>query len=177
MSISVSGSSAAVVAGLDNPQGINGAEIGSDDVIRGISCGRSSIDDYIDLKGVYTLSYDSTPVGTCTVVTLMYNNIPVYNYRALLYGDLNNDGWYDGEDSFIVLLMLWRMLDSGNTDPLIIEAADVNADGKVNTADAVMLQKYLLHTGSLSAPAAADLDKSGTCSVIDLTLLKRMLLK
>ncbi len=158
--ISGIGSSGASVTRLSNPQGINGAEIGSDDVIRGISCGRSSIDDYIDLKGVYTLSYDSTPIGTGTAVTLMYNGIPVYNYRALLYGDLNNDGWYDGEDSFIVLLMLWRMLTSENTDALIFEAADVNADGGITQEDMEILQQAGLLLAEIMRSGQVDTDSA-----------------
>lgn len=53
---------------------------------------------------------------------------------------------------------------------------DVNADGACNVADAVMLMKYLLAAGSVTAPAQADLDGNNRLNAADLTLLKRILL-
>ena len=55
---------------------------------------------------------------------------------------------------------------------------DVNADGAVNLADAVTLQKYLLTaTKTLPDWQAGDMDENGRLNAVDLTLLKRMLLK
>ena len=54
---------------------------------------------------------------------------------------------------------------------------DVNADGTVSVADAVMLQKYLHGQGSLKLAAAADLYEDGEVDVFDLAMLKRMLLQ
>ena len=55
---------------------------------------------------------------------------------------------------------------------------DINADGVCNLADVVMLQKYLLTTGTLTPDqgAIADLNKDGKLNAVDLTLLKRILL-
>ena len=55
-------------------------------------------------------------------------------------------------------------------------AGDVDADGARSVADAVALQRYLLMTGTLADPAAADLDGNGTVDVFDLAYLKRLLL-
>ena len=56
---------------------------------------------------------------------------------------------------------------------------DINRDGTVSTADAVMLCKYLLGTEQLNSEQAkqADLDDNRIINAIDLTLLKRMLLR
>ena len=56
---------------------------------------------------------------------------------------------------------------------------DINRDGNVSTADAVMLCKYLLGTEQLNSEQAkqADLDDNRIINAIDLTLLKRMLLR
>ena len=63
------------------------------------------------------------------------------------------------------------------TEP-VVQKGDVNGDGTVNIADVVMLQKYLLATGTLTAEQAelADLSTDGRLNAVDLTLLKRMLL-
>lgn len=56
---------------------------------------------------------------------------------------------------------------------------DVNRDGNVSSADAVMLCKYLIGIEQLSGDQArqADLDDSRVINAVDLTLLKRMLLR
>ena len=53
---------------------------------------------------------------------------------------------------------------------------DVNADGVVNTSDLINLQKYLLGTGKLTSPSAADIDESGSINILDLLLLKKSLI-
>lgn len=54
---------------------------------------------------------------------------------------------------------------------------DTDANGTVQTADAVMLQKYLLTAGKVTSAENADMNDDGVLDVRDLTLLKRMLLK
>ena len=56
---------------------------------------------------------------------------------------------------------------------------DINRDGNVSAADAVMLCKYLTGMEQLNGDQAeqADLDDNRIINVIDLTLLKRLLLR
>ena len=54
---------------------------------------------------------------------------------------------------------------------------DANGNGAADVADAVAMVKYLGGTGTLRAPEAADLNKDHTVNAVDLTLLKRILLK
>ena len=53
---------------------------------------------------------------------------------------------------------------------------DVNADGKVSVADAVMLCRYLTGEGSVTDWQAGDLNADSRLGADDLTLLKRLLL-
>ncbi len=120
---------------------INGASVRADDVISGLSCGLSDLKDYTNLLPGFSLNFSQSKIGTGTQVDLVYENNIIFSYQTLVYGDLNNDSFYDGEDSFIALLILWEMLDSSNTDSLIIEAADADRNGAVEKADVEILQK------------------------------------
>lgn len=61
--------------------------------------------------------------------------------------------------------------------PVKAAAGDINADGTVSVADAVMLLKYLLTEGTLTNAAAADLNADGKITGADLSLLKQMLIQ
>lgn len=54
---------------------------------------------------------------------------------------------------------------------------DVNADSIFNTKDVAMLLHYLLASGELIDPLAGDLNEDNCINAIDLTLMKRALLK
>jgi len=56
---------------------------------------------------------------------------------------------------------------------------DVNNDGNITIADAVLLQKWLLSVPNTTLPnwKAADLCKDERLNVFDLCLLKRMLIE
>ncbi len=71
-------------------------------------------------------------------------------------------------------------------DYLVVEASDgetvkgdINADGKVSVSDVVLLQKYLLCDGSLTAQQAARADLTGDkkLNAFDFLLLKQILLQ
>ena len=53
---------------------------------------------------------------------------------------------------------------------------DITGDGVTDLQDVRALQAYLLTTGTLQNPAAADLDGNGKINAVDLTLLKREML-
>ena len=52
---------------------------------------------------------------------------------------------------------------------------DVDADGKVAVSDAVMLVKYLLTSGDVNDPEAADMNEDGILNAADLSMLKRII--
>ena len=68
-----------------------------------------------------------------------------------------------------------------NIDKITFTASvgDINRDGNVSAADAVMLCRYLNSNEQLNGEQAkqADLDNNQVINAVDLTLLKRMLLR
>ncbi|MBR4201810.1 MAG: discoidin domain-containing protein [Oscillospiraceae bacterium] len=59
-----------------------------------------------------------------------------------------------------------------NAEPIKVKG-DADGDGSVGVSDAVMLLKYLLTSGDVTDPEAADMDENGVLNARDLSLLKR----
>ncbi len=55
---------------------------------------------------------------------------------VVVYGDTNCDYIIDGQDSVIISAIAGELLTSANTSAAVLEAADINFDGKVNSIDA-----------------------------------------
>ncbi len=68
---------------------------------------------------------------------------------------------------------------AGHEDPKPVVKGDVNGDGSFNVSDAVMFQKWLLSASDvqLSDSAAADFYEDGKLNALDLSLMKKELLK
>lgn len=131
-------------------EAVNGAQIGDDNYIRGIRCGLTNLDGYIETADGYYLEYDRDYMGTGAHATVMCGDTPVYSYRTFLYGDVNNDGFYDGEDSLIVLTMLFGLLTKKNTDAILFEAADADRNGVVTGDDVTLLEQAGLLMSTVS---------------------------
>lgn len=86
-----------------------------------------------------------------------------------ILSDVNRDGVFDKKD-------LKAMTEPKNVGSRRV--GDVNGDGKINTDDAVKLQKYILGAQSLDEQSyyASDVLLDGTVDVFDLTLEKRLVL-
>ena len=72
--------------------------------------------------------------------------------------------------------LAWVVSFLQDTVPDTYQYGDVNGDGMVTGADAEMLLSYLLCSGDITYPWAADLNHDFRLDAVDLTLLKRMLL-
>ena len=67
--------------------------------------------------------------------------------NGFIYGDLNNDGIVDSFD----MVLMRKELVNASLDRKAKRRADVDADGRIGTADAVQLQSFLLKGESFSA--------------------------
>ena len=56
-------------------------------------------------------------------------------------------------------------------------AGDVNADGKFNIADIIMMQRYIMYQGRILNWEAGDINKDGIINVFDLCSMKNMLIQ
>ena len=64
------------------------------------------------------------------------------------------------------------------TTPSVSKAGDINQDGAVNTADLVLLQKYLVKKADkVSDLNAADIDENGKINIFDAVKLRRVIME
>ncbi len=128
-------------------------------------------------EGVTLSGYDVT-LGACPE-TGRGSQADFYEFRvyskALTESELASQNTsspaYSPDSRYV---QLWLDFDNIAESALI---GDVNLDGSVNIADAVVLQNYLLGRKPLSADSktAADMDCNGKINVFDIMLLKRLI--
>lgn len=127
-----------------------------------------------DNNGSYTDYYDSY---SCTEPALDYNG----NFSLAIAGLCSAFGSGDGSGADKIIVGAAEIDETyqfgawyePQPEHLM---GDVNLDGEVTIADAVMLQKWLLCVGDLTCRENADLCKDERIDVFDLCLLKRMLI-
>ena len=111
-------------------------------IITGFEAGSTSIDDYLSVEDdAYTFNCKDDVIGTDTVITLTYGEVPISEYIAVIFGDVNGDGWYDGTDSIIVSCLANGLLTQGSVSEAVYMAADCNHDGTVDSFDVALLEK------------------------------------
>jgi len=87
-------------------------------------------------------------IGTgCKTQILNKDDVVIYEYNILIYGDVNSDGKINSGD----LLRLVKHLNNSNifTNQVILKAADVTLDSKINSGDLLKIVKYLNGTATL----------------------------
>lgn len=106
-----------------------------------------NIDDYVEPSDGITLDYTTQIIGTGTVVNLMCDDEFVDAYTVVVFGDVNGDGVYDGNDAFIVNCLANGMLTKEQVGEAQYMAADCNHDGIINQDDVdILIQAGLLLT-------------------------------
>lgn len=79
-------------------------------------------------------------LGTGSVVTLSYEG-RTKQYRTVTFGDINGDGWYDGQDASIALCIKNGMLSENDIGGAAYTAADCSHDGVIDEADIEILNQ------------------------------------
>lgn len=115
----------------------------TDSFIYGLSCGLDVQEfenqfnsDYVNIN--IEPSFGTT-VGTGSTVTATYANGTSDTLTVVIFGDVNGDGWYDGEDAVLVNMIVVGMLSEDNCSQALCIAADCNRDGVINKTDVDLL--------------------------------------
>jgi hypothetical protein len=116
----------------------------SDDYIYGLTSNVSTtkIRDYFNLKYLSVTAQPSknNTMGTGSVVSVKQKGVTT-NYTVVIFGDVNGDGWYDGQDAIIVSCLADGMLTQEDVTPAEFMAADCNHDGVVDATDVEILNQ------------------------------------
>lgn len=119
---------------------------------------------------------NNSPVGTGTQLQLRDSKGNVYDTaEVVIFGDVNGDGWYDGQDAVIVSCIANGVLKKEQVGKAEYAAADCNHDGVINSSDVLILEQagVLLAQVDQSKPAEELLETSSAyneyLSLIDQT--------
>ena len=83
---------------------------------------------------------DKNRVTTGTMLELVdVDNLVYDTLTVVIFGDVNGDGWYDGNDAFLVNLIVNGMLDKDDVGEAVWTAADCNHDGIIDKKDVDLL--------------------------------------
>jgi uncharacterized repeat protein (TIGR02543 family) len=102
--------------------------------------------EYLDYDNVtYTYDFvDGSEVlgsGTKISVTDKATGKVIKKYELVIFGDVNGDGWYDGQDAVYVEGIISGLLNENNLGKARILAADCTHDGTVSKHDSDLLVK------------------------------------
>lgn len=112
-------------------------------VTYGINPGTKTMDNYTQIVNeAYVWSYDTDGyLGTGTQVKIMEGDVVKATYTLLLYGDINGDGFYDGQDAVLVSCLANGMLTKEDVGELAFRAADCNHDEIIDDQDVWILNE------------------------------------
>lgn len=106
-----------------------------------------------------------------------------YTYFEENPDGLSGDGVHPNEQGYNAMRRLWaetmyEAVYQNRAESTPPTAGDINGNGTVEIADLVLLRKFLMTAGPLTAAqaTAADLDQNGIVNAADLSLLKALLL-
>lgn len=100
------------------------------------------IEEYVNTSK-YSALCSTEKVGTGTVFTVTDKNTGnLYRkYIIVIFGDVNGDGWYDGQDATIVSCLANNMLTDEQVGEAVSMAADCNHDGVIDQFDVEVLNQ------------------------------------
>lgn len=110
--------------------------------IYGLDVGLNSIDSYVELSSSScSLEYDENKngFGTGTVINMVNDSAVIDSYTIVIFGDVNGDGWYDGQDAVVVNMLANGMLTREQVGEAVWTAADCNHDGIIDQLDVDLL--------------------------------------
>ncbi len=100
------------------------------------------VDDYFNetYLSVTESPYNGKVMGTNSTIAVTQRNVTTI-YTVVVFGDVNGDGWYDGQDSVIVSCLASGMLTENDVTEAEFTAADCNHDGMIDEFDVELLNE------------------------------------
>ena len=112
--------------------------------VTGLNPGMTSFDEItsiVKINHAWTYEMPYSRLGTGSKAILMNENEPVQEYTVLIYGDINGDGFYDGQDAVLASCLANGMLTKEDVGELAFRAADCNHDEIIDDQDVWILNE------------------------------------
>lgn len=121
----------------------NGAVVDNENgVIYGFVVRPDSIEQYIEtVDDSMTVKCDSAVLGTGSAVNVTKGGETVDSFKIVIFGDVDGDGIYDGQDAITVNLIAYGMLTREQVGEAVWMAADCNHDGVIDNLDVNLLNR------------------------------------
>lgn len=121
----------------------NGAVVDNENgVIYGFAVRPDSIEQYIEtVDDSMTVQCDSAVLGTGSAVNVTKGGETVDSFKIVIFGDVDGDGIYDGQDAITVNLIAYGMLTREQVGEAVWMAADCNHDGVIDNLDVNLLNR------------------------------------
>ena len=153
------------VVGITPSAGVSTVIDAENGYVYGLTAGMDSLNNFVTLSdSSCSFEYDTADngFGTGTIANIVNDNIVVDSYTIIIFGDVNGDGWYDGQDAILVSCLANGMLTKDDVSEAVYMAADCNHDGVVNQLDVDLLNQAgtLLANVDQSKPADVLLETS-----------------
>lgn len=115
----------------------------SNKFVYGLDAGLKTITSYAYAGDGFTISETAGKLafGTSSKIDVMYEKDVAATYTIVLFGDVNGDGWYDGQDAVMVNMIANGMLTREQVGEAVWMAADCNHDGKIDQSDVDLLNQ------------------------------------
>ena len=115
-------------------------------IITGLTQNLSSqkfLSESISVSSNGLLEFDNQIIGTGTKLKVFDKETGDKDceYTIIIFGDVNGDGWYDGEDAVIVSCLANGMLTKDDVGEAAYMAADCNHDGVIDPMDVALLHQ------------------------------------
>ena len=130
----------------------------SNKFVYGLDAGLQTTTPYVRAGEGFTTSETAGKLGfgTLSKIDVIYEGNVVESYTVIVFGDVNGDGWYDGQDAVLVNMIANGMLTREQVGEAVWMAADCNHDGKIDQADVNLLNQAGLLLSSVDQTKSAE---------------------
>ena len=144
--------------------------------IYGLTAGINSLERYTNIVAdgcEWVYEPGKYGFGTGSKAVLKNGAETINEYTVIIFGDINGDGWYNGEDAFLVNLIANGMLDKNDVDEVMWSAADCNHDGVINEADVDLLSSAGLLLNKIDQSSSPAELKSDTAYIEYISIINQ----
>lgn len=101
-----------------------------------------SISDLFEFGNIFVEEKETGKIATGDIVCLTDDSGEVCKkLTVVVFGDVNGDGWYDGQDAVLVSCLANGMLTKDDVSEAVYTAADCNHDGVIDLLDVDLLNQ------------------------------------